>query len=75
MNARTDLAPPEMGRIPDAQARFGVSRSWLYRAAPDHPGLLVKLGNSTLVNFAVLRGILATLPAASVRPERSRVAA
>ena len=57
---------PEMGRIPDAVATFGVSRSWLYRVAPDNPGLLLKLGASTLVHFGKLRSILATLPVAQI---------
>ncbi|MDI3309369.1 MAG: hypothetical protein QJR07_20030 [Acetobacteraceae bacterium] len=59
-----------MGRIPDAVATFGVSRSWLYRAAPQHPGLLKKLDRTTLVDFRVLREILATLPDADVRQAR-----
>ncbi len=74
MNHRTDTAP-EMGRIPEASARFGVSRSALYRLAPQHPGLFVKMGAATLVNFAMLRAILANLPAANIRPARAAEAA
>jgi hypothetical protein len=66
MSNRNTLVSPEMGRIPTAVAQFGVSRSWLYRAAPEHPGLLLKLGAATLVNYSVLRTILATLPAAQI---------
>jgi|GEM_PF-5681234 len=61
---------PEMGRIPAAVTTFGVSRSWLYKVAPDYPGLLKKLGHSTLVDFGVLRAILASAPPAAVRPNR-----
>lgn len=57
---------PEMGRIRDAVATFGVSRAWLYRAAPENPGLLLKLGAATLVNFGVLRSILTALPPAAI---------
>lgn len=71
LNAINSLPPigiaPEMGRVKVAQTTFGVSRAWIYRAALDHPNLLKKLGRSTLVDFRVLRGILATLPTAKLR--------
>lgn len=50
---------PEMGRIKTACQIYGVSRSWLYRQAPNHPGLFRKCGRSTLVDLSMLRAILA----------------
>jgi hypothetical protein len=61
---------PEMGRVNVAVATFGISRSWLYRMAPDYPGLLRKLAGATLVDFHLLRGILAKLPPAPIRGSR-----
>jgi hypothetical protein len=58
---------PESGRLPDARHRYGVSRSWLYRQAQKHPGLLIKIGRATLVDFIVLRAIIANLPTAEIR--------
>jgi hypothetical protein len=57
---------PAYGRIRAAVQTYGVSRSWLYREAPNNPGLLVKAGRTTLVSFEVLRRILASLPQASI---------
>jgi hypothetical protein len=70
MNRTPPGTTPEMGRIPAAVATFGISRSWLYRMAPDNPGLLVKCGAATLVNYGVLRAILADLPPAQVGAKR-----
>lgn len=58
---------PEMARIKTACQIYGVSRSWIYRQAPSHPGLLRKCGRSTLVDLSVLRAILAALPVADIR--------
>lgn len=64
---------PEMGRIKTACQLYGVSRSWLYRQAPERPGLLRKCGRSTLVDLSVLRAILATLPVADIRQSPATV--
>jgi hypothetical protein len=63
----SNASQPETGRLPDARHRYGVSRSWLYRQALKHPGLLRKIGRSTLVDFCVLRAIIANLPMADIR--------
>ncbi len=57
----------EFAKIRVASQVFGVSRSSLYRLAATHPGLLLKLGGSTIVDIARLRGIIAGLPAADIR--------
>jgi hypothetical protein len=59
-------AYPAMGRIKTARDFYGVSRSWLYREAAKHPGLMRKCGRSTLVDFTVLREIIAGLPVARI---------
>lgn len=61
---------PEMGRIKIAMAIFGVSRSWIYRAGAVHPNLFRKAGRTTLVDFSVLRGILAALPTGPIQSRR-----
>ena len=61
---------PEMGRIKIAMAIFGVSRSWIYRTSAVHPNLFRKAGRTTLVDFSVLRGILAALPTAPIQSRR-----
>jgi hypothetical protein len=66
----TDVAP-RYGRISEAQKRYASSRSGIYRLAADHPGLLVKMGASTLVNYEVLDRIYAGLPAAQVKQPRN----
>ena len=64
---RDTPSQPETGRFPDAKRRYGVSRSWLYRQALEHPELLRKIGRSTLVDFRVLRALIAKLPTADIR--------
>jgi hypothetical protein len=61
---------PEMGRVNVAVATFGVSRSWIYRQAANSPALLRKLAGATLVDFNMLRAILADLPPARVGAKR-----
>lgn len=71
-NRQSKAGPaPEMGRITLATATFGVSRSGIYRMAAQHPGLLVKLGAATLVDFRKLREILASLPEAKISTGRA----
>lgn len=59
------------GRIEAAKKRNGVSRSAVYRLAGEHPDLLVKMGNSTFVNFEVLDRIYANLPRARIAAPRA----
>lgn len=65
-------ACPAMGRIKTARDIYGVSRSWLYREAAKYPGLMRKCGRSTLVDFTVLRGILAELPVARITQQAAK---
>ena len=65
-------ASPAMGRIKTARDLYGVSRSWLYREAAKHPSLMRKCGRSTLVDFTVLREILAGLPVARIAQQGSQ---
>lgn len=55
------------GTIADARLTFGVSRTWIYRAARQRPGLLRKVGRSTLVDFNILSSLIANLPQACIR--------
>jgi hypothetical protein len=54
------------GRIPEAKARSGLSRSKLYELAATHPGLFLKLDAATIVNLEMLDDILAALPPAQI---------
>ncbi len=63
-------ASPEFARIPNATARFGISRSGLYREAAAGRIRLVKHGAATLVDIASLRTFMARLPAAQIRPSK-----
>jgi hypothetical protein len=64
----TDTAQsrPRMGKIPEATAYSGISRTSLYLWARDNPGLFVKSGASTLVDFSKLDEILDRLPPAKI---------
>jgi hypothetical protein len=63
---------PRMGKIPDAVAYSGRSRSRLYELGAKYPGLFRKDGTSTLVDFEVLDEILEALPAAEIKPVTKR---
>jgi hypothetical protein len=60
------------GRIRDAVAYGGISRSNLYVWASRHPGLMVKSGVTTLVNFDLYDELLDALPLADIRPPAPR---
>ena len=62
---------PEFARIPIAVARFGISRTRLYREAAAGSIRLVKLGNATLVDIESLRAFMSGLPAAPLRAPRT----
>jgi hypothetical protein len=64
-------APVVTGRVPDAVRTFGVSRAGLYRLAADHPGLMVKLGRTTLIDFGKMQRIIASLPPAKIGQGRA----
>ena len=57
----------EMGTIADTRARFGIPRSTLYRLAAAGHVRMVKLGRTTLVDFASVRAFLASAPAVALR--------
>lgn len=65
---------PEAVPLPRATAVFGLSRSTLYRLAGEGRIRFLKVGRSTLVDAASVRQFLATLPAATIRPERKAAA-
>lgn len=50
--------PAETGTIADTRARFGIPRSTLYRLAADGHVRMIKLGRTTLVDFASVRALL-----------------
>jgi hypothetical protein len=58
---------PRLGSIARACDYSGRSRSRLYQLAPKYPGLFVKDGKSTLVDFATLDRILDGLPVARIK--------
>jgi hypothetical protein len=58
---------PRLGTIPSAVNYSGRSRSRLYQLAPKHPGLFVKDGKSTLVNFVILDQIIDEFPVAEIK--------
>lgn len=60
-------APAEAGTIADTRARFGIPRSTLYRLAAAGHVRMVKLGRTTLVDFASVRAFLDSAPAAALR--------
>ena len=51
------------------------SRSATYRRAPDHPGLLVKMGRATLIDLDIVDAIEAGLPDAVIKPDPRRTTA
>lgn len=57
----------EMGTIADTRARFGIPRSTQYRLAVAGHIRMIKLGRTTLVDFASVRAFLASAPEAALR--------
>lgn len=74
MSVTATAAPrPRFGRIKDAVAYSSRSRGRLYQLASENPGLFVKDGASTLVNFDKLDAILDALPDAGIHmPARTK---
>jgi predicted DNA-binding transcriptional regulator AlpA len=62
---------PEFARIRDTMARYGMSRSAIYREAALGNIRLVKLGHATLVDLASIRAFMARLPAATLRAPKT----
>jgi hypothetical protein len=60
-------AGPRFGNISRAVDYSARSRATLYIWAAKHPGLFRKSGRSTIVDFAILDGILDTLPVAQIK--------
>jgi hypothetical protein len=60
------------GTIPTATQYSGIGRSSLYKLAPEYPGLFVKFGGATRVNFAILDKIMDGLPHARIKPSSRR---
>jgi hypothetical protein len=61
---------PRFGKLRRAADYSGISRSGLYKHAPSWPGLFVKDGRATLVNFDRLDDLLDSLPKAAIRPPK-----
>jgi hypothetical protein len=60
------------GRIPDAMAKCGLSRSALYGLATKHKGLFKKAGSATIVDLNMLDDIMAELPDADINIRASK---
>ena len=64
---------PRYGRVPPACARYGWSRSMLYRLAGEGAIKLVKVGGATFVDYASGDAYMAGRPVAPIRaPRRAR---
>ncbi len=61
---------PRYGRIPAACARYGWSRSMLYRLASEGAVKLVKVGGASFVDYASADAYMASRPVASIRAPR-----
>lgn len=61
------LPEPRFGKIDLATRVYGPSRASWYRLAAKHPGLMVKFGRSTLIDFDVADAIMRNLPPAILR--------
>jgi hypothetical protein len=56
---------PRFGKIPEALAYSGISRSRFYEWAREHPALIRKNGRASLADFTVLDELLDALPTAA----------
>jgi hypothetical protein len=66
MSIQSTGSGKRFGRIPEATAHSGLSRSSLYKLAAIHAGLFRKHGSATIVDFQVLNRILEAAPAAEL---------
>jgi hypothetical protein len=62
----TDNGSKRWGRIPDAMARSGMKRGYLYKLATEHTGLFRKLGTATVVDLWLLDEIMEAAPNAKL---------
>ena len=58
---------PRLGPLNEAVRYRGISRSRLYEWARRHPGLIVKNGASSLVDYRIYDQLLDALPAAKLK--------
>ena len=66
----TRLPDPIALRIPEAIRISALSRSEIYRRASRGEIVLLKCGNSTLVEYRSLLATMTSLPRASIRPTK-----
>jgi hypothetical protein len=59
---RPEVTVRRSGRIPDAVAYSGFSRTTLYELSRQHVGLFKKYGSATLVDYTILNAIIDSLP-------------
>ena len=57
---------PRYGRIPEACARYGWSRSRLYRLAGERKIVVLKVGRASFVDFDSADRFMASLPIAKI---------
>ena len=67
MDNESDIIQPRFGDIAAARRRSSLGRTSLYNLAAKHPGLFVKYGAATRVNFEILDQIMAALPHARIK--------
>jgi hypothetical protein len=67
-------ASPLNMRSSQAIVWSGISRSTLYRYAGEGKLRMIKAGRTTLVDMESLRALLASLPAAEIRPSPKKAA-
>jgi hypothetical protein len=72
MSLEHSSARCRFGKIPRAVEYSGVSRATLYNWAAEHPGLFVKHGAATIVDFNFLDSILDNLQPAKIKPPQPR---
>jgi hypothetical protein len=61
-----DTIERRWGRIADAIARSGISRSSIYKLARENVGLFRKFGAATVVDLELLDDLMAALPEADI---------
>ena len=72
MDNESDIIERRFGDIAAARRRSSLSRTSLYNLAAKHPGLFIKFGAATRVNFALLDQIMDGLPHARIKAASRR---
>jgi excisionase family DNA binding protein len=67
---KASLAPPVLLTVEHTCARYGMSRSYLYRLIGDGLVSTRKLGRRILIVVESVDAYVATLPPADIRPDR-----